>query len=66
MNRSSNACDGPLSTSIKVTKQQDGTYVAQPIGFVGTVVQPVVAHSESVAINLCKQALQSAAEQGKI
>lgn len=66
MNRSSNACDGPLSTSIKVTKQEDGTYAASAVGAVGQTVAPVVATSECNAINLLRQALQKAAGEGKI
>lgn len=66
MNRSSNAASGPINTTIRVSKQDDGTFVAQPIGQTGTIVGPVAGRSESEAMNLCKQALQKAAADGKI
>lgn len=66
MNRSANAVDGALATSIKVTKQEDGTYSATPVGKTGQVVGPSVATSETTAINLCKQALQKAVAEGKL
>lgn len=66
MNRSTNAIDGPLNATIKISKQEDGTFVAQPIGKTGDIVGPIAGRSESEATNLCKQALQRAAGEGKI
>lgn len=66
MNRSNDAATGPINTTIKVTKQEDGTFVAQPIGNTGKIVGPVAGRSECEAMNLCKQKLQNAAAEGKI
>ena len=66
MNRSSDAVGGPLDVSLKVTKQDDGTYACTPVGEIGKVVGPTVGRTESEAINLTKQTLQKAVASGKI
>jgi len=66
MNRSSDAIGGPLDVSLKVHKQEDGTYTATPVGSIGQAVGPTVGRTESEAINLCKQSLQKAVASGKI
>jgi hypothetical protein len=66
MNRSSNAVDGPLSTSIKTTKQEDGSYKAEAVGKTGEVVGPTVARSEFSAVSQLKQNLQKAVAEGKL
>lgn len=66
MNRSSNAIDGALASSIKVNKQEDGSYKAQALGSVGQAVEATVGRSESEAVNLLKQSIQKAVASGKL
>jgi len=66
LNRSSDAVNGPLDVSLKVTKQEDGTFAATPVGEIGKTLGPTVGRTESEAINLCKQGLQKAVANGKI
>ncbi len=66
MNRSSNAAHSTLGVTVKVAKQADGTYVAQPSGDLGKSIPPVVGRSESEAMNLCTQAVNKANSEGKI